>query len=142
MKARIKFSDGSVYDQLGQINFVDVTVDKATDTILVRATMPNPNGRLVDGQLVQVNLESGTPEEKVVVPSGALIADQEGVYVFVAEDGKAVPKRVKVGGASGNNEVVEAGLSGGEQIIVGGLQGIRPGIPVQASPQPQPLQQE
>jgi membrane fusion protein, multidrug efflux system len=40
-----------------------VTVDRATDTVIVRATMPNPNGRLIDGQLVRVNLESGTPDE-------------------------------------------------------------------------------
>ena len=78
-----------VYDQMGTINFVDVTVDRATDTVLVRATMPNPKGALIDGQLVRVDLESGTPEEKVVVPQAALIADQEGVYVFVVEDGKA-----------------------------------------------------
>ena len=41
---RIRFSDGSTYDQTGRINFVDVTVDRATDTVLVRATLPNPNG--------------------------------------------------------------------------------------------------
>jgi membrane fusion protein (multidrug efflux system) len=68
IKAQIRFSDGSLYDQLGEINFVDVTVDRSTDTVIVRATMPNPNGRLIDGQLVRVNLESGTPDEKVMIP--------------------------------------------------------------------------
>jgi len=43
---------------MGEINFVDVTVDRTTDTVIVRATIPNPNGRLIDGQLVRVNLES------------------------------------------------------------------------------------
>jgi membrane fusion protein, multidrug efflux system len=141
IKVQIRFSDGSIYDQVGEINFVDVTVDRTTDTVIARATMPNPNGRLIDGQLVRVNLESGTPEEKVVIPQAALIADQEGVYVFVVEDGKAVIKRVKPGGESGSNVVVEAGLSGGEQVIVEGLQGIRPGIAVRASPLPQALRQ-
>ena len=42
---RIRFSDGSTYGQPGRINFVDVTVDRATDTVTVRATMPNPDGR-------------------------------------------------------------------------------------------------
>jgi membrane fusion protein (multidrug efflux system) len=141
IKVRIRFSDGSVYDQLGEINFVDVTVDRTTDTVIARATIPNPNGRLIDGQLVRVNLESGTPEEKVVIPQAALIADQEGVYVFVVEDGKAVIKRVKPGGESGTNVVIDAGLSGGEQVIVEGLQGVRPGIAVRASPMPQALRQ-
>ena len=68
-------------------------MDRATDTVLVRATMPNPEGALIDGQLVRVALEAGTPEEKVVVPQAALIADQQGVYVFVVEDGKAAVRR-------------------------------------------------
>ena len=72
------------------INFVDVTVDRATDAVQVRAIIANPSGLLIDSQLVRVILESGTPEEKLVIPQAALIADQEGVYVFVVEDGKAV----------------------------------------------------
>ena len=137
IKVRIRFSDGSIYNQVGVINFVDVTVDRATDTVTVRATVPNPNGLLIDGQLVRVNVESGTPEEKVVIPQAALIADQQGVYVFVVEDGKAVMKRVKPGNESGTNVVIESGLSGGEQVIVEGLQGIRPGVAVRANPLPQ-----
>jgi membrane fusion protein (multidrug efflux system) len=139
IKARLRFSDGSTYKPEGQINFVDVTVDRATDTILVRASFPNPMGALVDGQLVRVALESGTPEEKVVVPQAALIADQEGIYVFVVEDGKAAIKRVKVGGESGTDVVIDQGLSGNELVIVEGLQGVRPGIAVRASPMPQAL---
>jgi membrane fusion protein (multidrug efflux system) len=137
IKVQIRFSDGSTYDHLGAINFVDVTVDRTTDTVIARATIPNPDGRLVDGQLVRVNLESGTPDEKVVIPQAALIADQGGVYIFVVEDGKAVIKRVKTGAESGANVVIEAGLSGGEQVIVDGLQGIRAGVAVRASPMPQ-----
>jgi membrane fusion protein (multidrug efflux system) len=141
IKVRIRFSDGSVYEQVGEINFVDVTVDRTTDTVLVRATIPNPNGSLIDGQLVRVNLEGEASEEKVVIPQAALIADQEGVYVFVVEDGKAVIKRVKTGGEIGTNVVIEAGLSGGEPVIVEGLQGLRPGATVRPNPLPQALRQ-
>lgn len=137
IKATLRFADGSKYDQQGSINFVDVIVDRSTDTVLVRATFPNPAGALIDGQLVRVDLESGKPEEKVVVPQAALIADQEGVYVFVVDDGKAAVRRIKVGGESGAGVVVNEGLEGGEQVIVEGLQGVRPGVPVRASPLPQ-----
>ena len=134
IKAKLRFADGRTYDQTGQLNFVDVTVDRATDTVLLRATFPNPAGGLTDGQLVRVTLEGGTPQEMVVIPQSALIADQEGVYVFVVEDGKAVVKRIKPGGESGTDTVVQEGLSGSEQVIVEGLQGVRPGAPVKASP--------
>jgi membrane fusion protein, multidrug efflux system len=134
IKIKIRFADGSTYKQEGTVNFVDVSVDRSTDTVLARATMANPDGALIDGQLVSVAVEAGAPQDKVVVPQSALIADQQGVYVFAVEDGKAVVKRIKTGGESGPNIVVNEGLKGGEQIIVEGLQSIRPGQAVQASP--------
>ena len=102
IKVKLRYSDGTFYDQLGVINFVDVSVDRATDTVTVRATVPNPKEGLIDGQLMRVVLEAGQPEEKIVIPQSALIADQEGVYVFVVEDGKAAVKRVKTGGRRRN----------------------------------------
>jgi membrane fusion protein (multidrug efflux system) len=136
IKVHIRFSDGTTYGQVGHINFLDVTVDRTTDTVLARATMPNPEGELIDGQFVRVFLEVGSPEEKVVIPQAALLADQQGVYVFVVEDGKAVVKRVKPGTESGTGVVINEGLSGGEQVVVQGVQGLRPGIAVRASPMP------
>jgi membrane fusion protein (multidrug efflux system) len=134
IKIKIRFADGTTYKHEGTVNFVDVSVDRATDTVLARATMANPDGALIDGQLVSVAVEAGAPQDKVVVPQSALISDQQGVYVFVVEDGKAVVKRIKTGGESGPNIVVDEGLKGGEQIIVEGLQSIRPGQAVQAAP--------
>ena len=139
IKVKIRFVDGSTYDQEGSINFVDVSVNRSTDTVLVRATMPNPTGLLIDGQLVSVVLEAGQPVEQVVVPQAALIADQQGIYLFVVEDGKAAVKRVRVGAEVGPDVVIEQGLQGGEQVIVEGLQSVRPGQPVQASPVPASL---
>jgi membrane fusion protein (multidrug efflux system) len=136
IKARLRFADGTIYDQTGRINFIDVTVDRATDTVLVRATFANPASGLIDGQFarVRVDLEGGSVKEQIVVPQAALIADQEGVYVFVVEDGKAVVKRVKPTKETGTGVVVESGLNGGEEVIVQGLQAVRPGASVRATP--------
>ena len=143
IKAQLRFADGTIYDQTGRINFIDVRVDRATDTVLVRATFPNPNSGLIDGQFVQVRLDlsAGSVKEQVVVPQSAMIADQEGVYVFVAEDGKAVIKRVKPTAEDGTGVVIGSGLAGGEDVIVQGLQAVRPGAPVRATPLQSPLNQ-
>src|SRR6516225_11275190 len=69
----VRFSDGSTYERKGTINFVDVTVDKATDTVNVRATLPNPDGILIDSEFVRVNVDIGKPEEQIVIPQAALI---------------------------------------------------------------------
>jgi len=135
---KIRFSDGSLYDQTGSINFVNVTVDRATDTVLVRATMPNPDGALIDGQLVRVSVESAKPLEKVLVPQTALLADQQGTYVFTVQDGKAVVTRVKLGGEQGAYSVIDQGLKGGEQVVVQGMEALRAGAQVIASPVPPP----
>ena len=127
-KVIVQPSNGPVYPHPGKIDFVDVKVDQATDTVAVRASIPNPEGRLVDGQLVQVSVEGDKPEERVVVPQAALIADQQGIYVFIVEDGKAAIRRLKVGQTVGGSIVVTDGLSGGELVVTAGMQGLRPGI--------------
>jgi membrane fusion protein (multidrug efflux system) len=141
LAVRIRFSNGTTYDQMGRINFVDVQVDQATDTVLVRATLANPNGMLIDGQLVRVAVEADKPEEKVLVPQSALIIDQQGPYVFLVEDGKAVVRRLKLAGESGPYAIVQDGLKGGEQVIVQGMESLRAGAPVIASPAPAPPSQ-
>jgi membrane fusion protein, multidrug efflux system len=118
-----------------------VQVDRATDTVSVRASIPNPDGRLIDGQLVRVSVEGDKPQEKVLVPQSALIVDQQGPYVFLVADGKAEVRRVKLGGESGPNAIVEDGLKGGEQVVVQGMETLRPGTAVIATPVTSPQSQ-
>ena len=73
--------------------------------------MPNPDGMLIDGQLVRVSVEAGKPEEKVLVPQSALIVDQQGPYVFLVEGGKATVRRLKLGSESGRYVIVDEGPS-------------------------------
>src|SRR6516162_6539512 len=134
IKVRLRFADGKIYEQVGKIDFVDVTVDRATDTVQARAVFPNPSGALIDGQLWEVNLEAGKTEEQVVVPQAALLTDQQGVYVFIVEDGKVAIRRIKTGGASGEDIIVTEGLSGDELVVVQGLESLRPGMAVRATP--------
>jgi membrane fusion protein, multidrug efflux system len=136
IEVTVRFSDGSVYGHKGRVNFIDVSVDQATDTVLVRASIPNPDDILIDGQFVRVNLDTRAPVEKIVIPQAALLADQQGTYVFAVEDGKAVIRRVKLGENVGANISVDSGLKAGELVIVEGIQGIRPGGAVLASPMP------
>ncbi len=131
---QLRFADGSPYDQTGQIDFVDVAVDRSTDTVLVRARVANPDSVLVADQFVRVSVVGKTPDEQVVIPQAALLADQEGTYVFVVQDGKAATKRVKLGAEIGTGVAVETGLSVGDQVVVNGTQNLRPGAAVLGRP--------
>jgi len=134
LTVRVRFSDGSVYPETGKINFIDVSVNRSTDSVTIRATLPNAKGQLIDGQLVRVAVEAAKPEEKIVVPQSALILDQQGVYVFVVENGKAAIRRITTGGECGANMVVDSGLKPGEPVVVQGMEALRPGTPVIGSP--------
>ena len=131
---KLRFSDGSFYPVDGKINFVDVKVDRTTDTVLVRAVVPNPKGTLVDGQFVNVSVQGDKPDEKIVIPQSALMADQGGTFVMIADNGKAATRRVKLGADMGANVAVLTGLKPGDLVIVEGLQAIRPDSAVLPSP--------
>jgi membrane fusion protein (multidrug efflux system) len=102
--------------------------------VLATIVSQDPMGELVDGQFVRARVEAETPIEQVVVPSAALVIDQQGPYVFIVEDGKAVVRRLKLGQDLGRSFVVQEGLKGGEQVIVDGIATLRPGAAVVAAP--------
>jgi membrane fusion protein (multidrug efflux system) len=130
----VQLADGNRYAHPGRLNFLDVTVNQGTDTVIVRATFPNPDRILVDGQLVAVVAEAGTPERAIVVPGQALQLDQAGAFVLVVGgDNKVQVRRVEIGGPRGTNMILRKGLSGGEQVITEGIQRIRPGQVVNAT---------
>jgi membrane fusion protein (multidrug efflux system) len=139
VKARL--ADGSLYDQVGRINFVDVQVDPGTDTVQVRATLPNPKRLLVDGQLVTAIVETARPEMALVVPQAAVQIDQAGRFVLlVPKDNKVQVQRITIGDERDGVYVVKSGLQAGDRVLTEGLQKVRPGMAVDpaeaAVPQP------
>jgi multidrug efflux system membrane fusion protein len=104
----------------GQVTMIENTVDPATGTVPVRATMPNTDELLWPGTLVQVRM-TFREEEGVTVPAAALQVSQTGSYVYVV-DGKGVAtvRPVKVARRLEGETVLESGLEGGETVVVEG----------------------
>jgi membrane fusion protein, multidrug efflux system len=130
----LRLPNGTIYEQPGISNFLDVQVDPNTDTQIVRAQVPNPDGLLVPGGVVGVIVERGTPQAALVVPQAAVQLDQAGRYVMVVDEAKKVElRRVTTGVEEGRDVVVSEGLKEGELVIVEGIQKVRPGQIVTAS---------
>jgi membrane fusion protein (multidrug efflux system) len=130
----LQLADGSRYAHSGKINFLDVTVNQGTDTVLVRASFPNPDRALVDGQLVSVVLEGGTAENALVVPAQALQIDQAGPFVLVVDgESKIQVRRVEIGSPRGTNMILKSGLKAGDRVVSEGTQRVRPGQVVTAT---------
>jgi membrane fusion protein (multidrug efflux system) len=134
---RVALPDGTLYEHPGKLNFLDVQVDAGTDTVAVRAEVPNPDRVLVDGQFVGVRVERGAPERLLAVPQAALQVDQAGPFVLVVGgDDRVEARRVALGASEGTRVVVQSGLREGERVIVEGIQKVRPGMAVAASEAP------
>jgi membrane fusion protein (multidrug efflux system) len=135
---KLRLPDGSIYSETGTISFVDVRVDRTTDTVTVRGTVANPKRLLIHDQLVGVIVEEAQPVQALVIPQAALAIDQAGPYVLVVdENSTAEQRRIRLGGTYGSEIAVAEGLKEGEHIIVEGLQKVRPGQVVRSALRPQ-----
>ena len=122
------------YGETGKLNFVDVTVNQGTDAVDVRASFPNPDGLLKDGQLVTAVVEEEKAQPTLVVPLGAVQIDQQGTYVLTVDAEKKIAvTRVKTGRQAGNGMTVTEGLSEGALVVVEGIQKVKPGQVVDAT---------
>ena len=130
----IKLPDGSIYPHPGLSNFLDVQVQPDTDTVQVRAQLPNPEGMLIPGGIVDVIVERGAPQSSLLIPQSAVQLDQAGHYVMVVDDAKKVEqRRIETGVEQGRDVVVKQGLKQGELVIVEGIQKVHAGQVVSAS---------
>jgi membrane fusion protein (multidrug efflux system) len=130
----IKLPDGTMYPHPGRTNLLDVQVQPDTDTVLVRAQLPNPEGMLIPAGIVDVIVDRGGAQSSLVIPQSAVQLDQAGRYVMVVDDNKKVEQRRIVAGVEqGRDLVVKEGLKEGELVIVEGVQKVHAGQVVSAN---------
>jgi membrane fusion protein (multidrug efflux system) len=137
-KVKLRLSDGLMYGQIGRIDFVDVQADPATDTVIVRAELPNPDRVLKADSLVTAVIETAKPEQALVVPQQAIQIDQGGPFVLAVDtENKVQVRRFKASPAIDGLVPVKEGLAEGERVITDGVQKVRPGLvvaPTEAAP--------
>ena len=105
-------------------------LDKRMRTRTVEAEITNPPG-LLPGMFGRVTLPLETANDASVVPSEAVVVAPNGQsLVFVAENGRAVQRRVVVGvEAAGLVQLLE-GVEVGEKVIVAGQESLKDGAPI------------
>jgi len=114
----------------GEVKSIDSRIDPITRSIKVRAILPNPDGSIVPGILMQVELLRNT-RQALVIPESALLplADRQYVMRRVVKDNKdtAEKQQIEIGlRIKGYVEVLH-GLSSGDQVITHGNNKVRPG---------------
>jgi RND family efflux transporter MFP subunit len=113
----------------GRLQFVDNGVDAATGTIKAKARFDNREAKLWPGAFVTVALVADTLKDAVVIPTTAIIQSVRGPIVYVAAQGKAVLRPVKVLASQGEDSAV-TGVVAGDRVVLEGRQNLRPDSPV------------
>jgi membrane fusion protein (multidrug efflux system) len=152
---KLRLPDRRIYGQDGKPDYVSPSVAENTDTVTVRAVVPNPlipglpargpaPRELFDGEFVTVLLEGVQPIAVLAIPRAAVLSDQQGDYVYVVDaQNKAQIRRIQLGQSTPSLAVVTNGLKEGELVISEGLQRVRPGEAVSAGPaSPPPATQD
>ena len=124
----------------GEITAVNPEVDPSTRNVRVRATFPNPDGRLRPGMFASVDVVSGQTQQVLIIPATAVQYAPYGDSVFAIEEKKdpksgrtgpvAQQKFVRLGERRGDFVAVVSGLSPGERIVGSGGFKVRNGAPV------------
>ena len=145
LTVKLRLPSGQMYDKTGTIDFSDISINSSTDTLDLRAIVPNPrradaktlggDRTLVDGGFLPVILQSKTAQQRVTVPREAVLADQQGDYVFVLGPGNTAQRRnITMGDSTALLAVAASGLAAGETVIADGVQRVKPGAPVKPMP--------
>jgi membrane fusion protein (multidrug efflux system) len=122
---------------IASISALNPKVEDATRNVLVRATLPNPDGKLLPGMFANLQVMLGQDTAQLVVPESTITYTLYGNSVFVVvpkkgADGQleknakgeqqlAVERRfVDTGERRGGLVIISKGLKAGEQVVTGG----------------------
>jgi len=140
----------------GKITAIDPAVDVNTRNVQVRATLKNPQKKLLPGMFARVEIEVGQAQSYLTLPQTAITYNPYGEFVFVATtpdqlsdaaksqaaaaqsakgeraDKQLVAKQVfvKVGPTRGDQVAILSGIKPGEQVVTSGQLKLKNGTPI------------
>ncbi|WEK31979.1 MAG: efflux RND transporter periplasmic adaptor subunit [Candidatus Pseudomonas phytovorans] len=129
------------------LSAINPKVEETTRNLLVRATMANPDGKLLPGMFTSLLILLPNPQPQVVVPESAITYTLYGNSVYIAtpkkdKDGKpetddkdqpqlvAEQRTVQTGERRDGVVVVSKGLQAGEQVVTAGQLKLTPGAAI------------
>ncbi len=141
IQVSLSVSDNGQFSHPGQVDSIDNRIDPTTNTIKVRAVIPNPKNLLIPGEYSKVRAFLGNQANTILVPQAALEQQQAGFQVYVvANDDTVTSRSVTLSATYQNMRIVLDGLKVGEEVAVSGLQKLKSGGKVKRATNPAPSQ--
>ena len=130
---------GGATVSVGELSFIDNTVDPSTGTLTLKATFANKDEALWPGSFVDVVPVLDVEKGATVAPEAAVSEGQQGKYAFVVGQGdKAELKRVTLKHRTDTQVVIESGLAPGDRVVVDGGVRLKHGSRVRIKPSAPP----
>lgn len=133
---RLTLENGRQYPHMGIVEFGEVSVDPTSGTVTLRARFANPQGILLPGMFVRVQVPQAVVQEGILAPQQAVSRDTKGnaTALVVGADNKVVQKQIVVAKAIGDKWLVTSGLRSGDRLIVEGIDKAQPRASVRPVP--------
>lgn len=105
----------------GRVIYVAPIVDEHTRTITIRASIPNPDGRLKPQMFGELHVPTGGTRKGLVIPAESIQKDNVETYVFVATGDTTFEQRLVLLGATVDSMVeVKNGIKQGDKVVTRG----------------------
>lgn len=123
----------------GKVSIINSEVDVNTRNVKIRATVPNPDGRLRPGMFVNIEVLSSEKRQVLLIPATAVIYAPYGDSIYTIEEVKddagaahlvAQQRFVRLGERRGDLVEVTSGLKAGETVVSSGAFKLRNGVTV------------
>ena len=135
----------------GSVSAINPKVENSTRNVLVRATLANPDSKLLPGMFTSLDVLLPNPTAQTVVPEGAITYTLYGNSVYAVAEKKAengevekdangqpllIAERrfVETGERRGGLVLISKGLNAGEQVVSAGQLKLDNGTPIAISP--------
>lgn len=115
---------------VGEVYAIDPLIDESGRSVLLRALLPNRDGRLRPGLFARVELILDEKRDALTVPEEALVPFGQAQVVFKVVDGKAVATPVRTGLRRGGKVEILEGVTAGDVVVTSGQIKLRDGTPV------------
>ena len=115
---------------MGKVTEKSLTASLLTHSYPVKVLIEQPDKELTPGMIGKVVLKADV-NSGIVIPANAVLINQEGKFVWVAENSRATRRKITLAGYSGNGVIVNEGLKTGDVVIVEGYQKVSEGMKVE-----------
>lgn len=112
---------------------ISPTIDMATGTFRATVYIDNAKNALAPGMFGRFSIAYEEHSNAVVIPSAAVVREDNELVVYVVENGSAIRRTIQTGIESGGLVEVISGLSADDSIVLSGQAQLRDGTRVMAS---------